>query len=472
MMHFKTLNGGNAEIRMFLDDDLLATVESGVFDQARDTANTPGVDHVCVLPDCHTGYGAPIGSVVVSTDRVIPGPVGYDIGCGMAVYTTRVPASVLKDRPARRRVIDAIDRGIAMGEGRSAAHGIDIHTSLVLDVVNHGAQALAGRGLIPHTWVKRCENPQHQVGEWMNLHDVPEKARRGFSQLGTLGGGNHFLELQELKVEETMRHIADTWGLFDGQLVVMVHSGSRGFGHGLGSWAFDEFKKRNLELGETFTHHELVHAPVDSDLGRQYLRFVAAGANFALCNRLLMAQVIKRAIEDELGEAAEVDLLYEISHNLAQHEGNHLVHRKGTTRAFPAGHPALVASPWETTGHPVITPGSMGSFSAIQVGLQGAAASFYSINHGAGRRMSRSAARKVIDQAALNAEMDAADILTNQRNAPIDEAPAAYKDLGEVLRSVESFNLAAVVARCYPIASMKGADEPRGSHRKPAPGGQ
>lgn len=468
---------GEKKVRLFLDDPLLATVEDAVFKQASNTANTPGVEHVCVLPDCHSGYGAPIGSVVVSADRVIPGPVGYDIGCGMALYPTDVPATMLKDRLLRRKVMDAIDRGIAMGEGKTSAHDVELSQPFIEEVVNRGAHALSDRGVVPAGWVDRCERSVHAIpgtnrtGEsHFKLAEVPPRAQRGFHQLGTLGGGNHFIELQEVKLgdDPALRAIAEQWGLWDGQLAVMVHSGSRGFGHALGQWAFDTFQARNDREGEAYADKELVHAPIDSPEAKQYMRFVAAGANFALANRLLMARVVKQAVESVLPNA-KLGLLYEISHNLAQWEPDEngdlkLIHRKGTTRAFPAQHPLLAGTMWAETGHPVITPGSMGTFSAIQVGLPGAAASFYSINHGAGRRLSRAAARKTLDQGQVDAEMDAADILVNCRHTPIDEAPAAYKDLDDVLRAVAACGLAAVVARCYPIGSMKGNDEPAGSH--------
>lgn len=468
---------GEEKIRLFLDQPLLETVEDSVFKQAANTAHTAGVEHVCVLPDCHSGYGAPIGSVVVSTDRVIPGPVGYDIGCGMALYPTVVPADMLKDRLLRRRVMDAIDRGIAMGEGKASAHDVEISKDMLADVLNRGAHALASRGLVPEAWPERCERAVHAMPDHptrgavpFELSEVPPKAQRGFHQLGTLGGGNHFIELQEVKLADdpALRAIAEQWGLFDGQLAVMVHSGSRGFGHALGEWAFETFRARNDREGEAYADKELVHAPIDSKEARQYMRYVAAGANFALANRLLMARVVKQAVESVIPHA-QLGLLYEISHNLAQWEPDEagalkLVHRKGTTRAFPARHPMLADTMWAETGHPVITPGSMGTFSAIQVGLPGAAASFFSINHGAGRRLSRAAARKTLDQGQVDAEMEALDILVNSRHTPLDEAPAVYKDLEEVLRAVRACDLAASVARCYPIGSMKGADEPRGSH--------
>jgi len=463
---YKTLKGGNSEIRMFLEDDLLAQVESGVYDQIRNTANTPSVISTCLLPDCHTGYGAPIGSVVVTTGNVVPGPVGYDCGCGMSIYTTNIHADALKDRKLRRQVIDAIDRGIAMGEGRTATHGMIFSEPTFEDIVNYGAPQLVKMGVIPNNWPEKCERATHLIPEErFKLEEIPEKAYRGLNQLGTLGGGNHFCEVQKIEIADdpVSRDIAEKWELFDGQLVVMVHSGSRGFGHAFGEWAFKEFKAYCDKENLPYNDRELVYAPVDSPLGKQYMRFVAAGANFALCNRLLMAKVVKDAIQSVLPRV-KVDLLYEISHNLAQWEpdqnGNlKLVHRKGTTRAFPAHHPLLRGTMWEESGHPVITPGSMGTFSAIQVGLEGAADSFFSINHGAGRRLSRSEARRTLDQRRVDEELDALDILTNCRHAPLDEAPKAYKDLNEVLKSVQAFNLAKVIAKCYPIASLKGSDE-------------
>lgn len=183
-------------VRIFADDKIYAGLDQGVFMQARNTACTCGVEHVAVLPDAHHGYGAPVGSVVVSSDRVIPGPVGYDIGCGMALYLTNVPASALRDRNLRRDVMNAIDRGIAMGEGKTATHDVEMDKELLGDVLNRGAYALRDRGYVPPSWVERCERPVHAIPEAadrtvkpFDLGEVPSRAQRGFSQLGTLGGG-------------------------------------------------------------------------------------------------------------------------------------------------------------------------------------------------------------------------------------------------------------------------------------------
>ena len=411
------------------------------------------VEAVAVLPDTHSGFGAPIGSVVVTRERVYPGPVGFDIGCGMNVLTTNLYAMQVKPHPLRRAIMDAIIQRISLGEGKGAAHGLSVDP---IDVINYGAPAIVGK-VIPKSWVERCEQPVFHVpqGE-IHQKDIPGPAHRGFSQLGTLGGGNHFIELQRVEINPAYADLAARWGLFEGQLVIMAHSGSRGFGHGLASWAFHAFKERNDAFQEPYLDKELVHAPVDSEVGKKYLRFVAAGANYALCNRLIMTRLIQDALDTALGGAVTSNLLYEISHNLSQWEDGRLIHRKGTTRALPGGHPILERTPWAETGHPVITPGSMGSYSAIQVGLPGAKDSFFSINHGAGRRLARKQAIRTLDQAAWDQELKDKDILSNHRQAPLDESRMVYKDLDEVLAAVQTFGLADVVARCYPIASIKG----------------
>ena len=166
-------------------------VDHGTLQQVRNTLSIPGVNHVCVLPDCHSGYGAPIGSVVASTENVLPGPVGYDIGCGMAVYLTNLKASDVADKAIRRTLIDEIDRMVAMGMGKTATHGFQVDEAMLLDVCNRGAQALVSRQIIPAEWMERCERHVHRIpgGKPYTQEDIPHKANRGLFQLGTLGGG-------------------------------------------------------------------------------------------------------------------------------------------------------------------------------------------------------------------------------------------------------------------------------------------
>lgn len=188
-MAFKKIEG--SEARFFLTDKLMQLVDQKTLQQVRNTLGIDGVNHVCVLPDCHAGYGAPIGSVVASTKNVLPGPIGYDIGCGMAVYLTNIKAADVAEKSIRRQLIDEIDRMVAMGAGKTATHGYQVDDQMLLDVCNEGAAALIKRGIVPAEWANRCERAVHRIpgGKPYGKDDIPHKAHRGLFQLGTLGGG-------------------------------------------------------------------------------------------------------------------------------------------------------------------------------------------------------------------------------------------------------------------------------------------
>jgi tRNA-splicing ligase RtcB (3'-phosphate/5'-hydroxy nucleic acid ligase) len=261
-----------------------------------------------------------------------------------------------------------------------------------------------------------------------------------WDQLGSLGGGNHFCELQ---VDD------------EDQVWVMIHTGSRGFGY---RTAENYFELGSAALGLSKGQKDLVWFDAESRMGRDYWNHHNMAANFAIANRLLIGSVVCRALEDTFGGTAEI--FYEISHNLIQEEGGkgRFVHRKGATRAFPAGHPALEGTRWEETGHPILIPGSMQTGSAILYAEEGAKKSIYSVNHGSGRLMSRAAARKKLDQTRINQQMAKQDILINTRDVPIDESGPCYKDLNQVLGVVETAGLAKVVKRLRPVACIKGND--------------
>jgi tRNA-splicing ligase RtcB len=236
----------------------------------------------------------------------------------------------------------------------------------------------------------------------------------------------------------------------------MLHTGSRGLGHQVASEFLAELQARNR--GEALPDRELVYMPADSDTGRRYLDGMGAAANVAIVNRLLLLTEVAEVLEEQFG--AQTQVIYDISHNLIQQEevdGRFLwIHRKGATRAFPAGHPGQPTR-WRTTGHPIITPGSMGTSSHIQVALPGARASLYSINHGAGRLLSRGAAHRGLNQADADRWLADRDILVNTRHVPLDESAAVYKDIDQVIDSIAGAGLARVVASCHPLAVIKGA---------------
>lgn len=279
------------------------------------------------------------------------------------------------------------------------------------------------------------------------------RPERGLEQLGSLGGGNHFIELQ--RSEQT------------GTLFLQVHTGSRGFGHGLATNYFELAREEHPELLKDI---DLGYFMPESKHYRDYLNAVAAGGNYAILNRLIIFEQVAEAFREVFGE--ELELVYEISHNLVQKEwnaelGEVWVHRKGATRAFPAGHPALEGTVWEQTGHPVLIPGSNKDWSYILRPLEDARNSGYSVNHGAGRRLSRGEARRTLSQRAMDDEYREAGIVVNtDGHVPLDEAAPCYKSSQEVVEAVVGAGLAEVEHRLWPLASLKGVDELRGRKRR------
>jgi tRNA-splicing ligase RtcB len=280
---------------------------------------------------------------------------------------------------------------------------------------------------------------------WQPPYGSRGRPERGIHQLGSLGGGNHFMELQRCIETDT--------------LFLQVHTGSRGFGHGLATNFFELAKKEHPEQ----RHIDMGYFTPDSPNWQNYLNAVNAGGNFAILNRLIIFEQVAEAFKKVFG--SELSMIYEISHNLAQYEwtgeefGYAWVHRKGATRALPAGHPGLIGSQWEHTGHPVLIPGSNQDYSFILTPASGAEKCAFSVNHGAGRRMSRAQARKQLSQKAINAEYAQAGILVNDHgDVPLDEAGPAYKSSEQVIEAVVQAGLATVQYRLWPLASLKGVD--------------
>ena len=426
--HYRLEKGLPVAVDVFLDDDLFARSEEEAWRQMATAARMPGVKRVAVTPDTHTGYGVPIGIVIETEGTLLPTAAGYDISCGMVQLRTTLTADAVRDAKKRRRWIDTVVEGIGIGVGQGGAHPLS--SKKFREVLRQGALALG---------VSRQNSERDRIPVEEDADELPV-AMEKWGQLGSLGGGNHFCELQ---VDDEDR----VW--------VMIHTGSRGFGY---RTAENYFELGAAALGLPRGQKDLVWFDAGSKMGRAYWNHHNMAANFAIANRLLIGQVVCRALEDVFGGTAEI--FYEISHNLIQEEGGRgrFVHRKGATRAFPAGHPALRGTRWEETGHPILIPGSMQTGSAILYAEPGASKSIYSVNHGSGRLMSRSAARKRLDQTRVNQEMAKQDILINTRNVPIDESGPCYKDLEQVLGVVETAGLAKVVKRLRPVAVIKGND--------------
>jgi tRNA-splicing ligase RtcB len=422
---------------LFLSDKLLygegpdtPGLEEAVFDQVVNAASFPGVSRVAVTPDCHVGYGVPIGTVVETDGILLPTAAGYDIGCGMVQLKSTLTAADVADPAKRRQWIDEVTRRIAVGVGASRAQKQrSVSARTFAEVVRHGAKAL-GRN------ASTTERDFIPVED--DRVDIPERAYDKRDQLGSLGGGNHFTEMQ---VDD------------EGRVWVMLHTGSRGFGWNIAKHFFIEGAQA---LGLRSRSEDFVWLDAESKLGREYWNLHNMAANFAVANRLIIGEAVCAALEEVFGGTA--DIYYEISHNLIQKEAGKFVARKGATRAFPKGHPALKKTAWENTGHPILIPGSMETGSAILFAEEGAGKSIYSVNHGSGRRLSRGEARRVLKQDETDKRMSEAGILLNTRQTPLDESGPCYKNLDDVLETVEMAGLAKVARRLKPVACIKGAD--------------
>jgi tRNA-splicing ligase RtcB len=452
-------------------DAIRAGFDAKCLQQAINSRLAPGVTDLVLNPDAHAGYGAPVGCVMVSPTHIYPGPVGVDIKCSMSLLQTNIPADAIADRKIRRALIDAIAQRLPTGAGRgqrSAPKSRKIGREAGMKIVTEGASEevceLIG---ISSDWPSRCED-SHHVGHDGSADSLLRRLEQNLraqqltlfdskiSQLGSYGGGNHFGECEIVSIadDDSARATADVFGLRDGSVAFLSHCGSRGFGHNL---AMAQFRSLQQHFSTWFiplpaNDRELVYAPLGTPEADAYLDDMALGANFATVNHMLINAQVLEAFQEVL-PGTTGSLVYFISHNIARQEtmDNRLawVHRKGATRAFPAHHPALRDTPFESTGHPILLPGNPREGSAVMVATEGAAKSCYSVNHGAGRRMGRRDAIRRLDQAAIDRELADRDILSNCRQYPKDEAPDAYKDFNEVVKSVELAGLA------KPVATLK-----------------
>jgi len=457
--------------------------------QAINSRLAPGVTDIILNPDAHAGYGAPIGCVMVSPSHIYPGPVGVDIKCSMSLLQLDLPAEAVDDRKTRRALIDAILERTPTGAGRGfrqVPKGRRVSAELGARAVTEGASAGVLHDLgVPTEWAARCEDSFHVghdgtadalrnrlsvlMASKNALHWQGDQAKvfqEKTHQLGSYGGGNHFGECEIVHVERNQRAraAAEVFGLKDGHVAFMSHCGSRGWGAMLADGQFKAMNKKFAQWGIPLPGGDkhMVHAPLGSPEADAYLNDMALGANFATVNHMLINSLVLEAFQEVI-PGTTGRLVYFISHNIARREivRNEpvWVHRKGATRAFPGGHHGLKGTPFAASGHPILLPGNPQDGSSVMVAEAGAALSCYSVNHGAGRRMSRTAANKTLDQAEIDKSFLESDILTNCRNYPRDEAPRAYKDFEEVLKSVKVAGLASEVARLKARFVIKDGDK-------------
>ncbi|MBN2067324.1 MAG: RtcB family protein, partial [Candidatus Diapherotrites archaeon] len=388
-------NAMNVPARIYATEKILNSIENIAIEQLCNTATLPGIQkYALALPDCHTGYGFPIGGVAAFDPKengvVSPGGIGFDINCGVRLIRTELTAQDIK--PKLRELIDVLFNLVPAGVGEKGK--IRLAKDELGELFKEGAGYAVEKG---YGWKKDLQRIEE--GGCMkeaNPEKVSEKAfQRGMPQSGTLGSGNHFIEVQEVK-EIFDGKIAEKFGLFKGQAVVMLHSGSRGAGHQIATDYLDVMQRAMQKYKISVPDKQLACAPIESQEGRDYLEAMWCGVNYAFANRQAMTHWIREGFAQILGQDAEklgMEIVYDICHNVAKfekHGGKELlVHRKGATRAMPAGRKENPAD-YKSTGHPAIIPGSMGTASYILVGTeQGLKESFASVCHGAGRTMSR-----------------------------------------------------------------------------------
>ena len=436
-------------------------------EQLVNSATLPGlVKYAIAMPDIHQGYGFPIGGVVASrtSDGVIsPGAIGYDINCGVRLLGTHIDREELGD--ALADLATAIYKNCPSGVGKGGS--VPLSVAELEELMVDGARWALRRGFAREEDLARTEEGGRMEGA--DPSKVSRKAKqRGKDQVGTLGAGNHFIEVDEV-VEVYDEEAADAMGLFPGQVVVQIHCGSRGFGHQICTDYVRVFQGSLQKYGIQLPDRELVYAPFNSPEGQDYLAAMKCAANYAFANRQVLTFHVRRSFEEALaGKVRNWDVfqVYDIAHNMGKVEVHEIdgekvqvcVHRKGATRAFGPGFEGLPPE-YRPIGQPVLVPGSMGTASWVLVGTPGSMReTFGSTCHGAGRMMSRRKAKKTVHGAVLREELQShgIEVRAGSMSGLAEEAPFAYKDVDEVVEVVHRAGIAKKVARLVPIAVIKG----------------
>jgi len=453
---------------LFSDAALLSGVEGDPsLIQLANVATLPGIQRSSLaMPDIHFGYGFPVGGVAafdLDEGVVSPGGIGYDINCGVRLIRTNL--TVDEVRPHLTELVERLYREVPSGVGSHG--GYSLGPGELDEVLANGAAWAVGKG------IGRPDDLPVQEEEGRLVSARPEEVsatarKRGSKQLGTLGSGNHFLEVQSVD-QVFAPEFAEAMGLAPGRVTVMLHTGSRGLGHQVATDFIGTMDRRLREEGVTLIDRQLSCAPISSEPGQRYLGGMAAAANFAWANRQAITHSVRRAFSAVFGRPdTELDLsvIYDIAHNMAKVEEHAtdagpkklLVHRKGATRSFPAGREEVPA-PYRRYGQPVLIPGDMGTASYVLCGLPTSMErSFGSSCHGAGRRLSRHAAVRAFRYDEVTRKLAERGIVvrSTSREGVTEEAPGAYKDVEEVVRVAEGAGLTRRVARLVPLGVVKG----------------
>lgn len=425
----------------------------------------PGIQKAAfAMPDIHQGYGFPIGGVAATAiDQggvISPGGIGYDINCGVRLMVAPVQAADVK--PVMQQLATRLFHKIPSGVGKGGK--LDFKPDELDSILQLGAQRMLQLGYGLPEDIEFCEENGCMKNAKPELVSKRAKAR-GSDQLGTLGSGNHFLEVQE--VEEIYNEAAaQAFGLQKGFVTIMIHCGSRGLGHQTCTDYVRSMMRKLPEWGYELPDRELIYAPFKSQEGQDYFDAMAAAANYAWANRHMIGHWVREAWHDIVGQTVQLKMVYDVSHNLGKVETHSIggveqelvLHRKGATRAF-GPHTVGVPKPYEAVGQPVLIPGTMGTSSYVLVGTQESMeVAFGSSCHGAGRRLSRAQAKKEVRGSQLREELEKRGIIIRSDSDPglAEEAPLAYKDVDNVVNVVAKAGLAKKVARVKPLAVIKG----------------
>lgn len=453
---------------IFSDEKMLKDiVKDNALQQVSNAAYLPGIVRASMaMPDIHWGYGLPIGGVVATDVEaggvITPGGVGFDVNCGVRLLKTDLAVNDVK--PIIKHLVDVLFSTVPTGVGSTGKIRCDIAEEK--NILVKGAKWAVDKG---YGWpgdLDRCE--ENGVISGADPSKVSNRAyERGRKQPGTLGSGNHFLEIQV--VDEIYRpEVAEVFGIREGQITVMIHTGSRGFGHQVCTDYSAKMVRLMSEFNIKMPDRQLSCVPVKSDEGQAYLGAMRCAANYGWANRQVITHLTRQSfakVFDKSAESLGMDLVYDVAHNIAKIEKHDIdgkprtlcIHRKGATRAFPPGSEDIPEA-YRKVGQPVIIPGDMGRYSYLLAGMEAAEETFYSTCHGAGRLLSRTAAKKITRGRAISRELADIGIIVRWtgRDTLHEEVSDAYKDVSDVVEIVEKAGISRKIARMRPIGVIKG----------------
>jgi len=454
--------------RIYASEEILKdALRNKSVEQLINTTTLPGiVNYSIAMPDIHEGYGFPIGGVAATkypNGIISPGGIGFDQNCGMRLLFSEHSEEDIK--PYLEEVSKEIQKVVPSGLGKGAKKILS--TQEIDNILKYGAKFLAEKGFGEKEDIENCESNGYI--EEADPSFVSQRAKnRSKDQVGTLGSGNHFLEIQ--KVEEIFDEgTAKTFGLFKDQTTFMAHTGSRALGHQNATDYIRKMENKMPKYKINMPDRELVCAPLSSKEGKEFFSAMCCGANFAWANRQMIIYNIRKAVEKMLGKSVKLRTLYDVAHNIAKIEEHKItingkekiakliVHRKGATRAFPPGHPEIPEK-YKSVGQPVLIPGSMGTSSYVLAGTEKGKETFFSASHGGGRLMSRREAIRKFPAKEILKELKEKEIVVRFSSfmGISEEAPQAYKNIENVVNILDKIGLLKKVARLKPAAVIKG----------------